>query len=144
MSDATSDATLQTILEERGEKIRMPKGTVLFRRGAKATGMFLVLTGKLSLDFGTGSALTLSYGPGTLVGLPATVTRRNHSMTATVKEDAQLGFWSPEALDSLLRDRPGLYQDLLTILVDRMAENRESLKKLVERHAKHLLPSSAA
>ncbi|MGC1649908.1 MAG: hypothetical protein WA741_29130 [Candidatus Sulfotelmatobacter sp.] len=57
--------------------------------------------------------------------LPPTLTRRNYCMTATVTEDAELGFWSPEALDSLLHNRPDLCQQLLVILGEKMAENYE-------------------
>jgi CRP-like cAMP-binding protein len=54
--------------------------------------MFVVFSGKVSLDFGVDSSLVRTYGIGALVGLPATITRRNYSMTATVTEDAELGF----------------------------------------------------
>jgi hypothetical protein len=80
------------------EKIRRPKSTVLFRRGDKACGMFVVFTGKISLDLGVDSIVGRSYGAGALVGLPSTLTRQNYSMTATVTEDAELGFLTPDAL----------------------------------------------
>ncbi|MGA7770371.1 MAG: hypothetical protein WCA27_29580, partial [Candidatus Sulfotelmatobacter sp.] len=64
-----------------------------------------------------------SHGPGALVGLPSTLTRRNYCMTATVTEDAELGFWRPEALDSLLQNHPDLCRQLLVILGEKMAEN---------------------
>ncbi len=60
----------------------------------------------------------LGPAPLALVGLPSTLTRRIYCMTATVTEDAELGFWSPEALDSLLHNRPDLCQQLLVILGD--------------------------
>jgi len=95
MAIDTAHASLQLALEQGCEKIRKPRYTVLFRRGEKAIGIFLVFSGKVSLDFGVDSPLARTYGPGALVGLPATVTGRNYSMTATVTEDAELGFWSP-------------------------------------------------
>jgi CRP-like cAMP-binding protein len=72
-----------------------PKQTVLFRRGEAAFGMFLVLEGKVSLDFGVDGSnpLNRAYGPGALVGLPATLTGHNYSMTATVTEDAESGIY---------------------------------------------------
>ena len=48
---------------------------------------------------------------------------RPYSMTATVTQDAELGFWNSEALDALLRKRPELCQPLLVLLSQRMAEN---------------------
>jgi CRP-like cAMP-binding protein len=92
--------------------------------------MFVVFSGKVSLDFGVDSSLVRTYGAGALVGLPATITGRNYSMTATVTEDAELGFWSSTALDSL-RARPNLCHQLMVILGERMAEHHEALKALV-------------
>ena len=123
MAGDIPSANLQASLEQRCEKVRKPRFTVLFRRGDKASGMFVVLSGKVSLGFGVNSAFDRSHGPGALVGLPSTLTRRNYCMTATVTEDAELGFWSPEALDSLLHNRPDLCRQLLVILGEKMAEN---------------------
>jgi CRP-like cAMP-binding protein len=94
MAGDTTSANLQTILEQRCEKVRKPRFTVLFRHGDRASGMFVVLSGKVSVGFGDNSAFDRSYGPGALVGLPSTLTGRNYCMTATVTEDAELAFWS--------------------------------------------------
>jgi CRP-like cAMP-binding protein len=125
MAGDIPSANLQTALEQRCEKVRKPRFTVLFRQADRMSGMFVVLSGKVSLGFGVDSAFDRSYGPGALLGLPSTLTRRNYCMTATVTEDAELGFWSPEALDSLLHNRPDLCQQLLVILGEKMAENYE-------------------
>ncbi len=132
MAGDTPSANLQASLEQRCEKVRKPKFTVLFRRGDKASGMFVVLSGKVSLGFGVNPALDRSCGPGALVGLPSTLTWRNYCMTATVTEDAELGFWSPEALDSLLHSRPDLCQQLLVILREKMAANYELEKSIAQ------------
>jgi CRP-like cAMP-binding protein len=124
---------LQTALQQSRVIVYKPKSSVLFRRGAKAFAMFVVLSGKVSLDFGVDSALARSYGPGALVGLPATLTRRNYTMTATVTENAELVAWTPEALDALLRNRPDLRQQLLTVLGERVAENQKLAKALLAR-----------
>jgi CRP-like cAMP-binding protein len=125
MADKTVSAHLQQVLEQLSEKVRKPKSTVLFRRGEKAFGMFVILSGKVSLDFGVDSVFGRLYGPGALVGLPSTLTRRNYSMTATVTEDGELGYWSPDAFDSLLRTHSDLCQPLLAILGEKIAENHE-------------------
>ncbi len=122
MAGETASAHLRCILELRGEKVYKPKSTVLFRRGDKASGMFVVLSGKVSLDLGVDSALTCSYGAGSLVGLPSTITHHSYNMTATVTEDAELGFWTPEALESLLRNQPDLCQPLLVMLGEKVAD----------------------
>ncbi len=97
--------------------------------------MFVVLTGKVILDFGVDGSLAMnhSYGPGALVRLPATLTKRNYSMTATVTQDAERGFWPSEALNSLLRKRPDLCQQLLAILSEKISENQQVAKALLSK-----------
>ena len=124
---------LQTTLRLHGETIRKAKTDVLFRRGQKAAGIFVIVRGKVSLDFGVDSAFARVYGPGALVGLPATLTRRNYTMTATVTEDAELVFWSLRELDTLLQERPDFCRQLLEILGERMAENQKMMKALLSK-----------
>lgn len=132
MTSEDASAHLRYILEQRSEKVRKPKSTVLFRRGDEASGMFVILSGRVSLDLGVDSVVGRSYGAGALVGLPSTLTRQNYSMTATVTEDAELAFLSPEGLESLLREHPDLYHPLLVILGEKVAESREDEKALLE------------
>jgi CRP-like cAMP-binding protein len=133
MTRYTAPDDLQTALKQNCETVRRKKGFVLFRRGDKCFGMFVVLAGKVSLDFGVDSPFARSYGPGALVGLPATLTRRDYSMTATVTDDAELGFCSFDALESLLRERPGLCKQLLVVLGERMAENQQMARALLTK-----------
>jgi CRP-like cAMP-binding protein len=122
--------TLQNVLEQKGDRILKKKNEVLFRRGENAFGMFVVLRGIVSLDFGVDSPLSRSYGPGALVGLPATLTRTAYRMTATVIEDAELSYWSFDVLKALLRKRKDFCEQLLTILGQKMAENQALAKSL--------------
>jgi CRP-like cAMP-binding protein len=124
---------LDAVLQNCCETICKPKSAVLFRRGEKAAGIFVVLRGRVCLDFGVDTVFGRSYGPGAIVGLPATLTRRPYSMTATVTEDAELGCWCLEALESLLQERPDLCQQLLVILGERVAENQQITKALLDR-----------
>src|SRR5580704_380254 len=129
----TAHPDLHAALERRCERVRKPRSTVLFRRGERAFGMFLILKGTVSLDFGVDSSVGLAntYGPGALVGLPATLTGRDYSMTATVTDDAELGFLTARAVESLLREQPDLCQQLLTILSAKIAHTEQLTKALV-------------
>lgn len=115
---------LNSAIQQRCEKLRRPRLSLLFQRGEKSFGIFLVLKGTVHLDFGVdgSSPLNKSYGPGALVGLPATLAGRNYCMTATVTDDAELGFLSVEALKALLREQPALCLQLLDILGAKMAQ----------------------
>jgi CRP/FNR family transcriptional regulator, cyclic AMP receptor protein len=123
---------LYAALERRCERVRKRRSTVLFRRGEKAFGMFLVIRGAVRLDFGVDAATALGNlcGPGALVGLPATLSRSNYSMAATVTEDAELGFLTPEDLVCLLHQQPALRQHLLTILSEKLAHSEQVAKAL--------------
>jgi CRP-like cAMP-binding protein len=123
---------LQTALAQESEKISKPKGSVLFRRGTDAFGMFVVLSGS-AFDFRVDAPLSRTYGPGALVGLPATLIGGKHSMTATVTEEAEFGFWNRKALESLLRQRQDYCRALLEILGERMAENQKIAEALFIR-----------
>jgi len=95
--------------------------------------MFRVVRGKVSLDFGVDSAFGRVYGPGASIGLPATLTRRNYAMTATVTDDTELAFWALKDLDSLLQSAPTSADSLLGILGERMAENQRMMKALLSK-----------
>ena len=131
MVSLTAPVSLQRALADGCKRICKSKSTVLFRRGEKAYGMFIVLSGNISLDVGGDTPLASSCGPGALVGLPSTITGRNYTMTATVTQDAELGFWTPEALESLLRDRPELCQQVLTLLGEKTIELQTAIKEAV-------------
>ena len=135
--------SLQVALEQRCERIQKPKGSVLFRRGEKATGFFVVLSGKVSLDLGVDTAFGRAYGSGALLGLPATLTKSDYCMTATVTENAEVGFCSTQALDWLLQERPDFSQQLLAILGERMAENQRVGKAMLDKERPPLQRSRA-
>jgi CRP-like cAMP-binding protein len=136
-----SPLSLQNTLEQKGERLFKRKGEVLFRRGERAGLMFVVLSGKVRLDFGVDSPLSRCYGPSALVGLPATLTRRSYRMNATVIEDAELSVWRFTALDSLLRKRRDFCQQMLTILGEKMAESQAMAKALAYKEGQ---PSQAS
>jgi CRP-like cAMP-binding protein len=92
----------------------------------------------VSLDLGLDAALARSYGPGALLGLPATLTKGDYRMTAMVTEDAKLGFCSARALNVLLQVRPELCQQLLAILTERMAENQQVAKAILDKERQPL------
>jgi len=53
-------------------------------------------------------------------------------MTATVTEDAELGFLRPEVLDSLMRTNPDLSQVVLKLLSERAREIQQLQKALLD------------
>jgi CRP-like cAMP-binding protein len=132
MAMCTAPLDLPALLEEHCARVRRPRFTVLFRRGEKAFGAFIVFKGKVSLDWGD-ETLARSYGPGALVGLPATLTKRDYVMTATVIEDTELGFLPPQTLESLMKTNSDFCQGLLRLLSERMLEIQQAHKAVLQR-----------
>jgi hypothetical protein len=124
MAGTSRSADLQSALEQKCERITKPKSTVLFRRGEKASGMFVLFSGKVTLEFGL-DAPNRSCAPVALLGLSSGITGHNYSMTATVTEDAELGFLDVQTLKALLLGRSELIQRLLTMLAEKKAERYE-------------------
>lgn len=129
----SAPADLKALLLQCCKKIRKTRDTVLFKRGEVSFGMFLVLRGRVSLDFGVdgSSPLNKAYGPGALIGLPAALTGRTYSMTATVADDAELGFVSSEALKALLREQPQACQELLTMMTAKIVQNDDATRAVL-------------
>jgi CRP-like cAMP-binding protein len=82
--------------------------------------------------------------PGALVGLPATLTKRDYRMTANVTEDAELGFLANQALESLLRKQPELCQQLLTSLSAKVAHTEQVTKAMLRKEKRPRLESGVA
>lgn len=141
---ACSVPDLHSILQQGCGGIRKSKNSTLFQEGEMAFGMFVVFSGAVRLDFGVDCPLSRSYGPGALLGLPATITKRKYTMTATVTEDAEVGLWTPGALNTLLLQHPELCEQVLVLLCQRMAENHEVMKALQDKQPEISLVSSLA
>jgi CRP-like cAMP-binding protein len=137
MTRYSAPADLNALLLRRCEKVQKTRHTVLFKRGEVSFGMFLVLRGRVSLDFGVdgSSPLNKAYGPGALIGLPATLTGRPYSMTATVTDDAELGLVSCETLKALLREQPQACQELLTMLTAKIVQTDEITRAVLGRNS---------
>jgi CRP-like cAMP-binding protein len=121
---------LRIALQRHSTVIWRPKSAILFRRGEKASGIYMILQGTVTLDFGaeTSRTLTSCCESGALLGLPGTLTKGVHTMTATVAQDAELAFCSSHELEFLLRERPSFCGILQTILWERMAETQTANK----------------
>jgi CRP-like cAMP-binding protein len=130
MTDRVVSTYLQQALQEVSERVQRKRGTVLFRRGDEAAGMYIVVRGRVVLDLGVDSVSGSSCGPGALVGLPSTLTGKNYGMTATVSEDACLSFIPLSALRSLLKHRPDLCRVLLAMLGKIIADNKDQQQRL--------------
>ena len=123
---------LKIQLKAVGSPIQRTRGTYLFRRGDAVTGIFLLAQGavKLGLDGDPASFPSRHVGPGSVVGLPATLSDSTYSLTAEVVEDAELVFLSRERLLDLLREKPHLCFQVMNILTEELTQTRTALERV--------------
>ena len=117
-------------LERLATIVHKPKGTILFRRGDPASGLYLIHRGEVSLTINCDDAF---FPPkiltgGCLVGLPGTISGNPYSLTAEVVKDAELAFIPrPAVLDLLQRNSPLCFQ-VMEMLSDEISQIRSAFK----------------
>ena len=109
------------------------KGAVLFRAGALSRGAFLVRKGQVELTLEGGGALypTRVLGPGSLIGLPATVSGEPYSLTAVAIKDCDLDFIPRARVTKLLRTNTTVALQILQILSEEIAQMRTTARRII-------------
>jgi len=85
----------------------LSKGAILFRAGDKPGGIYVVLEGsaKISVNSEQGKTMVLGlFGPGTILGLAASVSGRAHAATAETLKPTKVLFVSREDLVREIRN----------------------------------------
>jgi len=118
-------------LQAIGSSAEKPKNSILFRRGDKCLGVFVVRKGKVSLSLDGTSVASRTLGPGSVLGLPATLNQRPYSLTATVVEDSRLDFIGQDAVLRLLRENTLVCFQALQILGSEISDMRRAMDELV-------------
>lgn len=123
---------LKKEFERLASAVSKSKGTVLFRRGDPVSGIFLIRKGKVSLELDpashTWSVRTL--GPGSVAGLPATVSGAAYSLTAKVMVDSELGFISRRKMLKLLGSEPRLCLQAMEMVSQEISRMRSAVKNV--------------
>lgn len=86
---------LWTALEKIASPMVAAQGSMLFRQGEDARGVFLLRRGKIRLYMQTSGEKDFSYrivGPGSILGFPATFSNAPYTLTAETLADCELGF----------------------------------------------------
>lgn len=106
------------------------RSAYLFRRGDPVAGIFLITDGvvRLGMDGNPASFPWREVGPGSVVGLPATLSDASYSLTAQVVEDCRLIFVSRQSLIDLLRQKPDLCFQVISILTEELTQTRTALE----------------
>lgn len=112
-----------------------PKGTILFRRGQRCAGVFLVRAGRvrLELDAPSWAFPPRIVGADCVLGLPAALADAPYSLTAEVIEDADLACIPQMALCECLRLNAQFCFEVMEILSHEISSTRAAMKQKTPR-----------
>ncbi len=116
------DSGLRAQLSRVGRTVYRSKGTLLFRRGDLPKGVFILVSGKVTLSTGGAATSHNLCLPGCLLGLPATVGNRSYSLTAKCADDCECIRVSHEEFTALLSADPAFCLRIVEILADEVGE----------------------
>ena len=130
MRVAPVSKSVQSHLLAAARPVTEPKGTVLFQRDDLAFGIFLVRKGSISLrlESGEGKAILVrTVSPGSIIGLPATLSGGRYSLTAVTREKSELALIDRPTLLELIKGNPTVGLELLRALGEEVAQMRAVL-----------------
>jgi len=108
---------------------------VLFARGEKAYGLFLLQSGSVRLS--VPGALDRSVGPGSLLGVPGTLSKGVYSLSAELLEESEVLFVPSERVAALTTEHPEIGFQLVQMLSREIQELRQ---RIFELNGKGVLP----
>ncbi len=119
---------LAEALEHYGSELSLPAEKMLFVRGEKAHGLYLLRSGSARLS--VPGAIDRSVGPGALLGVPGTLSRGIYSLSAQLMEEAKVLFVPSEHISKLLAERPEVGMHMVEMLSKEIHAMRERISKL--------------
>jgi CRP-like cAMP-binding protein len=123
---------LKECLIETGSRLHFGRGAFLFQRGGEVRGAFLILSGRvrLGLDGKSTAFPARDLGPGTILGLPATLSDSPYSLTAEVIAKTEAVYVSRSAMLDLLRTHSKLCLEVMNLLSEELTETRNALARI--------------
>lgn len=115
-------------LAKNASRVALPRGQVLFRKGAPGDGCYWLQRGvlKVCVASQSGEERTLAIlGPGAIVGELAMIDALPRSATVEAITDCDLAFVSGTAFKACLQDHPEIYSHLVLTLVARLRQADE-------------------
>lgn len=125
----TDIAELKAELDRAATTIQLPPGTMLFRCGDPASGVFVVRKGsvRMTLDSADGIFPPRAAGVGEVIGLPATLTG-HYSLSAETAEACELGYIPAPRVTEMLELSPRLCLLATRVMSDEIARMRAALR----------------
>lgn len=108
-------------------------GDVLFRKGDRSDGGYVVSRGAIALDANEdGSPAAFVAGPGSLIGQAALFTRISRPATATAQEASTVIRVTPSLMRRVLEEFPdaaAAMQDVMAAELDRLSQGLERVRQ---------------
>ena len=122
------DEEVRFALIEHGDRVTKKKGELLFQTGKTSSGIYLILSGRVQTSLEDASKGSRIADSGSLLGVPATINGAAYSITAIVKEDAELIHVSRAQLLELMRTNPAVALSIIDLLSREVRELRLVIK----------------
>src|SRR5690349_1985949 len=107
------------------------EGDVLFRKGDRSDGGYVVSRGAIALDAGeSGSSEAFVAGPGSLIGQAALFARIERRATATAREPSAIIRVSPSLMRRVLEEFPDAATAIQDVMADELARLTEGLERV--------------
>jgi CRP-like cAMP-binding protein len=118
---------LSDALQQLGETRTATAGSQLFHAGEEVRGVFLLIQGTVTLTLAEhGVKYRRVVGPGSVLGLPATMCMKPYSLTAEIRENVRYSFVACSMVKEFLRTRPDLCFQVVEILAREVREMRQA------------------
>jgi CRP-like cAMP-binding protein len=114
------------------------KGSFVFSSGDPASAVYVVRSGKIALIWPDSNEVYPmdTFGPGTIIGLPAAL-NGEYSATARAVEKSALGFVPADRVMDLLERNPGHMHATMRLLALEVARMRELTANAPGRKGRH-------
>ncbi len=109
-------------------------GDVLFRKGDRSDGGYVVSRGAVALDAGEdGAPAAFVAGPGSLVGQAALFTRIARPATATAQEDSAVIRVTPSLMRRVLEEFPAAAAAMQEAMAEELARLTQGLEQVRQK-----------
>lgn len=121
------DAETLSLLEERLSAEAVPRGTTLVREGEEAATLYVVVTGRFTVEVAGSREPVAEIAAGATIGEIAFFTRGKRTATVTAIRDSAVVALSRADFDIISKSAPAIWDNIAATLASRLAaETRKS------------------
>ena len=117
---------------------------MLFRQGEAAKGLYILKSGNVSLVMKAedgAEILHLTVGPGSILGVPAVVTKEPYTLSAKAGAGAEVEFVELGDFEELMQAEPLLFPLVLAVLAAEVRSARVALSRITNFRRRPSRPS---